>query len=113
MKTKQIVYCILCVAGIILPYSQFMPFLREHGFDASLFVQQLFANKVSAFFGLDVIVSSLALWIFVYSEGIRLGMRHLWLYVAANVLVGVSLGLPLFLLVRQSKLDSAVSTSPR
>lgn len=113
MKTKQTLYFILCIAGTILPYSQFIPFLREHGLDASLIVQQLFANKVSAFFGLDVIVSSLALWVFVYSEGMRLRMRHLWLYIAANLLVGVSLGLPLFLLVRQSKLDSAVSTSQR
>ena len=113
MKTKQILYFILCVAGTILPYSQFIPFLREHGLDTSLFVRQLFANNVSGFFGLDVIVSSLALWVFVYSEGMRLRMRHLWLYVVANLFVGVSLGLPLFLLVRQSKLDAAVSTTLR
>lgn len=112
MNTKQILYFILCVAGTILPYSQMFPFLREHGLDTSLFVQQLFANRVSGFFGLDVVVSSLVLWIFVYSEGMRLRMRHLWIYIAANLLVGVSLGLPLFLLIRQSKLDhSDVSTS--
>lgn len=114
MKTKQILYLILCVAGTILPYSQLVPFLREHGLDTSLFVQQLFANKVSGFFGLDVIVSSLVLWVFVYSEGTRLRMHYLWIYVVANLLAGVSLGLPLFLLIRQSKLDhSAVSTSRR
>jgi hypothetical protein len=111
MKTKRILYLILCVAGTVLPYSQLIPFLREHGLDTSMFVQQLFENKVSGFFGLDVIVSSLVLWVFVYSEGTRMRMRHLWLYVVANLLVGVSLGLPLFLLVRQSKLDSAATTN--
>lgn len=112
MKAKQILYFILCVAGTILPYSQFIPFLREHGLDAPTFFQQLFANKVSGFFGTDVMVSSLVLWVFVYSEGPRLKMRHLWIYVAASLLAGVSFGLPLFLLIRQSKLDhSAVSTS--
>lgn len=111
MKTKQILYLILCVAGTILPYSQLFPFLREHGLDTSLLFQQLFANKVSGFFGLDVIVSSLVLWVFVYSEGTRLRMRHLWIYVAANLLVGVSLGLPLFLLMRQSKLDHSAAAS--
>lgn len=105
MKTKQVLYFILCVAGTILPYSQLFPFLREHGLDTSLLFQQLFANKVSGFFGLDVIVSSQVLWVFVYSEGTRLRMRHLWIYVLANLLVGVSLGLPLFLLIRQSKLQ--------
>jgi hypothetical protein len=111
MKTKQILYLILCVVGTALPYSQLVPFLRAHGPDAPLFVQQFFANRVSAFFGLDVIVSSLVLWVFVYFEGTRLRMRNLWVYVVANLLVGVSLGLPLFLLARQSRLDSTISTN--
>ena len=111
MKTKQILYFILCVAGTILPYSQLFPFLLEHGLDTSLLFQQLFANKVSGFFGLDVVVSSLVLWIFVYTEGARLRMRHLWIYVVANLLVGVSLGLPLFLLIRESKLDHSAAAS--
>jgi Terpene cyclase DEP1 len=108
---KKIIYLVLCIAGVILPYSQFIPFLREHGLDLSLFFQQLFANKVSGFFGMDVIVSSLALWVFVYSEGTRLKMRHLWIYVVGNLLIGVSLGLPLFLLMRQGKLDQSVNHS--
>lgn len=61
MKTTQILYFIPCVAGTILPYSQLFRFLREHGLDTSLPFQQLFANKVSGFFGQDLIVSSLAL----------------------------------------------------
>ena len=109
MNVKKIIYFILCIIGTILPYSQLFSFLRDHGLDMSLFVQQLFANGVSGFFGLDVIVSSFVLWVFVYSEGTRLRMRHLWVYVVANLIVGVSLGLPLFLLLRESKLDSAVS----
>jgi lysylphosphatidylglycerol synthetase-like protein (DUF2156 family) len=102
---KKILYLVLCVAGTILPYSQFIPFLREHGLDLALFFQQLFANRVSGFFGMDVIVSSLTLLVFVYTEGARLKMRHLWIYIVCNLLVGVSLGLPLFLLMRQAKLD--------
>ncbi|HKS39701.1 MAG TPA: DUF2834 domain-containing protein, partial [Blastocatellia bacterium] len=72
---KKIIYLVLCIAGTILPLSQFIPFLREHGLDLSLFFQQLFANPVSGFFGMDVIVSSLTLWMFVYNEGTRLKMR--------------------------------------
>ena len=107
MKTNQILYLILCVAGTILPYSQLIPFVQEHGLNSTLIVQQLFANKVSGFFGLDVVVSSLVLWVFVYSEGVRLNMRHLWVYIVSNLVVGVSLGLPLFLLMRESRLPSA------
>lgn len=111
---KKIAYLVLCVFGTVLPCWQLVPFLREHGLDLSLFFQQLFANKVSGFFGLDVIVSSLVLWVFVYSEGTRLKMRRLWIYIACNLLVGVSLGLPLFLLMRESRLgESAVGRVPQ
>ncbi len=113
MKAKQILYLVLCFAGTILPYSQFIPFVRENGLNTPLFFEQLFANKISSFFGMDVIVSSLVLWVFVYSEGMRLKMRHLWVYVASDLLVGVSLGLPLFLLMRQSRLESSVAEAER
>jgi NADH:ubiquinone oxidoreductase subunit K len=61
-------------------------------------------NDISAFFGLDVIVSAVALWLFVFSEGRRRRMKHLWVYPICTLLVGVSLALPLFLFFRERKL---------
>ncbi|HEY7460788.1 MAG TPA: DUF2834 domain-containing protein [Gemmatimonadota bacterium] len=104
MKLKSL-YLALCVAGTILPYSQFVPFLREHGVDLRLFIEQLFANRIAGFFGLDVIVSSVVLWVLVIVEGRRAGVRNLWAPVAANLVVGVSLGLPLFLYMREKRLE--------
>jgi hypothetical protein len=71
-----------------------------------LLFKQLFANHISAFFGLDVIVSSFVLWLLVFSEGRRRGMRNLWLYVICNLAVGVSLALPLFLFFRERRLNA-------
>jgi hypothetical protein len=99
-------YLVLCVLGTVLPYAWFLPFILEHGLDPNAFVSQLFANPVSGFFGLDVIVSSLALWVLVAVEGRRLRMRRLWAPIAANVAVGVSLGLPLFLYMREARLEA-------
>ena len=99
-------YLLAAILGAALPLSQLIPFLKEHGLDLALFFTLLFSNPVSGFFGMDVVVSSLVLWIFVFSEGRRLGMRHLWLYVVCNLLVGVSLALPLFLLFREYAVDS-------
>jgi hypothetical protein len=104
VKPKHL-YLLLCLLGTLLPYAQFLPFLREHGLDFRLFVQQLFSSPVSGFFGMDVIVSSLVLWVFVLSEGARTGVRRLWLPLAASILVGVSLGLPLFLYLRELQLE--------
>lgn len=108
----QTTYLILCILGTILPYSQFVPFLIENGLDLKLFFEQLFINRVSSFFGMDLIVSSLVFWFFVFWEGSRLGMKNLWIYIASNLLVGVSLGLPLFLLIRQRKLEEVTNKEP-
>ena len=50
-------YLIGAIVGAVLPVSQLVPFLTAHGLDLALFVRQLFANHVSAFFGMDVFVS--------------------------------------------------------
>jgi hypothetical protein len=49
-----------------------------------------------------VIITSVVLWVFVFVEGRQSGIKHLWVPVAANLAVGVSLGLPLFLYLRET-----------
>jgi hypothetical protein len=98
-------YFALCVLGAILPYSQLVPWIAAHGLDYPLLVRELFSTRISAFFALDVIVSAIVLVIFVSSEGRRLDVSPLWLPVLATLLVGVSMGFPLFLYMRQRKLD--------
>jgi hypothetical protein len=100
------VYIGLCLLGAVLPYSQFVPWLDAHGLDLSLFFSELFSTRIGAFFGLDVLVSALVLFVFMTAEGRRLGMKKLWLPAIATIAVGVSLGLPLFLYMRQSTLDA-------
>ena len=102
----QWLYLIAAILGTVLPLLQFIPFLSTNGFDMPLFFRQLFQNHVSAFFGMDVIVSSFVLWLFVFTEGRRRSMRNLWLYILCNLAVGVSLALPLFLFFRERKLEA-------
>ena len=85
------------MAGVVLPYWQFIPWLIEHGFDMPRLVADLFANRISAFFGTDVLLSSVMVFVFLGSQRRRLG-SYLWLLPAVALLtVGVSLGLPLLL----------------
>lgn len=105
MKRKSI-YLLLCVLGIVLPYWQFVPWvIAQHGVPLRLFVQELFANRISAFFGMDVLVSAVVLIFFLRREGKRLGVRHLWLPILGTLTVGVSLGFPLFLYLRECALE--------
>jgi len=100
----QWVYLIAAILGTVLPLSQFLPFVAANGLDMSLFMRQLFQTPVSGFFAMDVLVSSLVLWVFVFSEGRRRGMSNLWVYVVCNLIVGVSLALPLFLFFRERRI---------
>ena len=104
MKPRHF-YLICCVLGLLLPYFQLVPWLLEHGLHVTLFVRELFANRISAFFGMDVIVSAIVLLWFIQSEGKRLRVGLLWLPTLGTLLVGVSFGFPLFLFLRQMTLD--------
>ena len=103
------VYLLLAVLGAILPYWKLVPWIMDHGLNLSLLFQELFATRIGAFFGLDVIVSAVVLFVFVFVEGRRDRVPHLWLPIVGTLLVGVSLGLPLFLYLRQRQFDAAPS----
>ena len=105
MKVKTI-YLWLCLAGAILPYWQFLPWVLENGLNLRLLLEQLFANRISAFFGLDVLISAVTAIVFFRVESLRLNLGRPWLPLLAVLTVGVSLGLPLFLYLRESRLSS-------
>jgi Terpene cyclase DEP1 len=106
----QWLYLIAAILGTVLPLCFFVPFLMTYGFDMLSFFRQLFQSQVSSAFGIDAFVSSIVLWLFVFSEGSRRGMRNLWCYVLCNLLFGVSSGLPLFLYFRERTIKSRGTT---
>jgi len=98
MKPRNL-YVVFCLLGLVLPYAQFIPWIIEHhALNISMFMSDLFANRIAAFCAFDVIVSAIMLLLFIQSEGRRLPML-------GTVFVGVSFGLPLFLYLRQLELD--------
>jgi Terpene cyclase DEP1 len=99
------IYLVLCFVGAALPYWQFIPWVAQNGLNMSLFFDQLFANRISGFFAMDVIVSSAVLLVFTRHESRQLSLSGRWLPLIALLTVGVSLALPLFLYLRERKLD--------
>lgn len=108
MKPKSL-YLALCVAGALIPYVPFVRWLSGHGLRLRLLAQDLFANGISAFFALDVIVSAVVVGAFLHFERRRLELRLWWLPIVATLCVGVSLGLPLLLYLRERELERFVS----
>jgi hypothetical protein len=110
---RKNIYLFLCILGAVLPYSQFIPWLLESGIDASLFVHQLFANRISAFFAWDVLISAVVVMGFVRSEGKRLGVQFAWLPILGVLTIGASFGLPLFLYLRERTHDATAAKDIR
>lgn len=108
MKRKTI-YLVLCVLGVALPYWQFVPWVAANGLNLSLFFHQASANRVSGMFVMDVLVSAVVLLTFVRMDRPRLGTLQRWLPLVAVLTVGVSLGLPLFLYMRERNLEQAAA----
>jgi hypothetical protein len=102
-KNVQIFYILLCIAGAALPLSQFVPWLSAHGLNVPLLLQQATSNHIAAFAWADVLISGIVVAVFLLVEGRKLAMRRLWLPLFC-LMVGPSLALPLFLLLRERHL---------
>ena len=100
----SLLFGLLCIPGAVLPFSQFLPWLAEHGLDPSRFVSDLFANPISGFFGLDVIVCAIVMMVWLVVERQR-PIKWRWTVIPATFLVGVSLSLPLYLALRSRRED--------
>jgi hypothetical protein len=111
MKPKTI-YLGLSFVGVLLPYWQFVPWAVQHEMSLPFFFRELFANRISAFFGMDVAVSAVVLVVFMRIERARLTIQHTWLPVLAVLTVGVSLALPMFLYMREQRLDQLKAVVP-
>ncbi len=106
------VYLFLSIVGLIVPYYFFVPFIVEHGFNLTLFFQEIFANQNSSFAAADLFISSVILWLFIYRESQKYQIKTWWIAIIANLTVGISLALPLFLYWRESAIANKQIVKP-
>jgi len=103
---NKTIYLVSAVLGLLLPYYFLFAFLGAHGFDLPLLIQQIFANQVSTFFAVDLIISIFIFWFYTYHEATKLKMKSWWVYILASLTVGLSFALPLFLYFREKQLNT-------
>jgi Terpene cyclase DEP1 len=112
MTTKHL-YLLLAILGFIAPYYFFVSFLLRYGPDGQIFLQQLFATPISTFFAVDLLLASVVFLRFIWQESRRYAMADTWLSVLALFLGGLSFALPLFLYLRQFRLDARLARPTR
>jgi len=104
--TKKNIYLILAIIGFIVPYYFFLQLPAENAFNLSLLIQPFFANSFMKGAAMDLTISVIVFWFFVFLEANKLQMKNPWIYLLATVLVGMSFALPLFLYVRERRLET-------
>ena len=87
----------LAALGALLPYGVFWPFLQAEGVDLPALWAQVSASPGSQFFAMDVLVSALALALWIRRERKPVSRPQRIACLLGLGLVGVSFALPLFL----------------
>lgn len=98
---KKNFYLILSIIGIILPYSQFVLFTNQYGFDLKLMLEQIFINHMSSGIALDAMWAAIILIFFIIRENKNIKIKHLWLPILGIFLIGLSFAFPFYLYLRE------------
>ena len=101
-------YGVLTILGLVLPYTQFISWLNINGLDLILLFQEILQSKISLFAWIDIIISAIVLIGFIIFEGKKQKIDRLWIPILGTLTVGVSFGLPLFLLMREIQINKNV-----
>jgi hypothetical protein len=104
--TKKNIFLALAILGFIVPDYFFLQLPAEDGFNLPLLIQPFLANNFMKGAAMDLTISVIVFWVFMFVEANRLRMKNSWLYLLATLLVGLSFALPLFLYFRERQLEA-------
>jgi len=96
----RILYLLLCVAGVVLPFRYFLPWLIANDWSLGAMVDAWHANDASSGLVWDLTVAAVALTVWVIHDALTTRDWLRLIAIPATYLIGVSLGLPLYLFLR-------------
>lgn len=118
---RQLAFALLAVTGFLWTQYHLLGFLQWQSGEASLaallqfdwvmFFRSGFVNPGAAFLSVDAIVGATAFLLWMIPEARKLGMRHWWVYIVVTLAVAFAVGFPLFLLMRERKLQQLAASA--
>ncbi len=100
MVAMKLFLILCCIGGIVIPWWFALPFFLIHGPNFGLFVEEIFATRISSFFAADLIVASVIFLVWSCRDSREKRISGWWIVLLSNLVVGLSLALPLYLLKR-------------
>ena len=97
----KMLYLILAVIGAVVPYAFFYGFFRAEGFEFMTFAQALFVNGAAGGFSADLLITSFVFWLFMFTQARSAFGPQPYLFIALNLLIGLSCALPAYLYARE------------
>ncbi len=101
------VYLVFAIAGGILPTLSNIEFVRLYGpgFDLLNFIDLANINPAAQSLSRDLIIGAGAISVWIVSESRRIGIKHLWIVGLSFFLVAFAFAAPLFLYLRELRLE--------
>ncbi len=94
----------IAIAGFVVPNAFVVAFLVDEGFELGSYFSLWTASIPSTQLLVDLVIASLAFFVWAAVEGPRAGIERWWVCIPATLLVGLCFGLPLFLWMRERTL---------
>lgn len=106
MKTREMLYAVLVVLGVLLPMYYNVQYMQGGGNLIAGFLTVPMENAVTASLLFDLLTAVAAYNVLLLTEGRSPGGKKLGLCLAVSWLVSFAVGLPLFLLLRERQAQS-------
>jgi hypothetical protein len=103
MKT---VYLAMAVVGAVVPYAFFVQHIAVQGADPVALVSAITASPAVRGFTADLVLASLAFWAAMFHQRSRRGGPNPILFIALNLLIGLSCAIPAYLYARTRRADA-------
>lgn len=98
---RATVYLVLAILGAVIPVVFFLSFAMAEGINLIGFVKALFVNGAAGGFTADLLISSFAFWVYMFSKK-NDGPKPL-VFILLNCCIGLSCALPAYLWMAEKK----------
>ena len=109
MSSTRTIYLLLAIFGLVMTWYYNLQFIAESGgsFDVAEFIAASATNAAARSLSWDLAIACITGLTWIYFESKRMDLGFFWVYIILAFAVAFAFAFPLFLFVRQGKLEKA------